>query len=79
MANKPTHTASLMYDEKDKDGKLVTRFHEICPIRENDKGNMFINIPKGMLLSWKVIITPKKEKAAEQETIDESTENDLPF
>ena len=31
---------------KDKDGKMVTRFHEICAIRQNDNGNMFINIPK---------------------------------
>ena len=78
MANKPTHTASLIYDDKDKDGKLVTRFHEICPIRETDKGSLFINIPKGMLLSWKVVITKNKDKPA-QETLDENTEGDLPF
>lgn len=79
MANKPTHTASLMYEEKDKDSKTVTRFHEICQIRENEKGNMFINIPKGMLLSWKVIITKNKERDNNQETLDENTEWDLPF
>jgi len=46
MANKPTHKASLMREEKEKDGKMVTRFHEICAIWQNDNGNMFINIPK---------------------------------
>lgn len=71
MANKPTHKASLMREEKDKDGKLVTKFHEICAIWENDKGNMFINIPKGMSLQGKMIITPVKDNLTQppQETI----------
>lgn len=60
---KPTHTASMMYEEKDQNGEMQTRFHEICPIWQNDNGNMFINIPKWMLISGKVIITKNKERS----------------
>ena len=80
---KPTHSASMMYDEKDQNGEMKTRFHEICPIWENDNGSMFINIPKGMLISGKIIISRKKEStnngSDEAAWVPDIPVDDLPF
>jgi len=79
---KPTHEALLVYDEKDKDGTVVTRFHQVCAMRLSENGNLMMNIPKGMLLSGKVLIKEVKDKPREKSEAEQSMEEEgdsLPF
>ena len=62
---------------------MQTRFHEICAIWQNDNGNMFINIPKGMLVTGKIIVTKVKDKEPNVNTGEDlnagDPADDLPF
>lgn len=80
MANKPSHKLLLVNNYKDKNWEQKTKFSEIASGRVNDNGNVFYEIPKGMLITGTLLSSPVKDKVEnKQETIDESTENDLPF
>lgn len=65
-----------MYDEKDKDGQVVTRFHQVCAMRMSENGNLIMNIPRGMSISGKVLIKEVKEKKLSE---NDDVDSDLPF
>lgn len=77
---KPTHKACLVEEYKDKDWAMKTKFTEISAIRESDKGNMVVNIPKWMMLFGKLIIMPIKDNNSNnQEDLGDEGSWDLPF
>lgn len=76
---KPTHKACLIEEYKDKNWEIKPKFTEICAIRESDKGNMVVNIPKWMMLFGKLIIMPVKDSNNTQQEELEDIDESLPF
>lgn len=46
MANKPTHTLSMVTKYKTNTGEEKNRFTQIAAGRENDNGSLFFEIPR---------------------------------
>ena len=75
---KPTHKAVLMWTEKDAKWQPIEKYHEICAMWLTDKGNLIMNIPKGMNITGKVLIKPVVEGDGPNRPIaDEDDEDDI--
>ena len=78
--SKPTHALLLVTDTGKtwENRKPISNFTQVAVGRENDSGNLFFDIPRGMLIWGKLLVKPiteKKEKLSENWDSDD----DLPF
>lgn len=62
MANKPTHTLSMVTKYKTSTGEEKNRFTTIASGWENDSGSLFFELPRGMLVSGTVCSSPVKDR-----------------
>ena len=76
MSNRPTHHLSLVTEHATKDGEVKRRFHEIAPLWRTEKGNISGQIPDGMTLSGRILITTAKgSSASESDDTAEAADN----
>jgi hypothetical protein len=82
MANKPTHTLSMVTKYKTSTGEEKNRFTTIASGWENDSGSLFFEIPRWMLVSGTVCSSPVKDREstgqAKEVAVDDPN-SDLPF
>jgi hypothetical protein len=82
MANKPTHTLSMVTKYKTSTGEEKNRFTQVAAGWENDNGSLFFEIPRGMLVSGTLCSSPVRERESTGQAKEvgvEDPNNDLPF
>ena len=60
MSNKPTHTASIVIDAKDSEGKA--RWHEVGAVWPHKSGDGFdVVIPPGLSVTGRIVCIKRKD------------------
>lgn len=64
MSNKPTHDVLLAEDYEAADGEAKTSFTRIGSAWHKDSGTVSCELRKGLAVSGRFVIVPKKDDAA---------------
>lgn len=68
--NRPTHHLNVVTESTSRDGKTKARYHEIAPLWTTEKGNLSGEIPAGVTITGRLLITTAKKTAEPDTEID---------
>ena len=66
--NRPTHHLNLVTEYETKDGQIKSRYHEIAPLWTTERGNLTGEIPQGVTITGRLLITTAKRTADNSES-----------
>lgn len=66
--NRPTHHLSLVTERQTKDSKPRAIYTEIAPLWPTEKGNLSGEIPAGVMITGRILITTAERKPADTDS-----------
>lgn len=79
MSKRPSHHLNLVTEHPTKEGESKRRFHEIAPLWTTENGNLSGEIPAGMAITGRLLITTAKvtTEQSESDTADTKSHDGL--